>query len=154
MSKRFGRNRKRALLLKLQQLENSNNNLKAEIDSGLRVDSKYYEIIDIISRMIPNSCMIEVYGRKGIVENGVVRISNHIPFNLNTPLAIEAVRTLDLYRLELSIKRHKSILERAIHLKFKDKRAAYVLSEEAFRSMPIQYIVKNLIECIRNETRN
>jgi hypothetical protein len=112
MSKRFGRNRKRALLLKLQQSENKTIALKNELDHRSEVDNKYYEIIDIISTMIPNSCMIEVNEMKGTVKDGVVKLASLRHLNLNEPLAIEVIRTLDLYHLELSIERHKNTLER------------------------------------------
>jgi hypothetical protein len=160
MSKRFGRNQKRKMREQLQGLQKKDasnaHNLAyyrkqvASLESELRRVIETVESICTYSAAIPAKVRTDrPYGDRWEVPL-VERLSNFsVADHASDPWGI--LRTIDCYALKIYLEEHLGTFSTAVHLKFNGKHSAYVLSEQALRSMPESRIVEELVRHLRKQ---
>ena len=155
MSKRFGRNQKRKLKEKVENLEYS-----MKLDSVLLADVRYKRdvavmqverMVDIIEEVCQNSIALPPKESK---ENSKLypryRLPIYEPMELTAGTLFDrdtlSYKTVDLYKLETFLRDHADSFGVSAHLRFYNgAESAYYISEEGLRCMPDSALVEHLI---------
>lgn len=145
MSKRYGRQQKRKAKAEINRL----NGLLSSNQTTLNVAAN---IIDVARKVSPNSICF----KPGVVANNyyrhVIRSINNPRYcvtDASLPAQCEAIKVIDLYELESSIK--DSDFERAVHFRvgLGSNVAGYRISKEGLKNVPTKFLVEEIVEHLK-----
>lgn len=154
MSRRYGRNQKRRHreeIARLNQVNTMADGLLKRISADLQ-DAKdtISEMLEIIESVSTHSVAIPPKKKTGTraMDHYWVEVRdinfNHVIGGNYAPSAV-SFRTIDLYALRVFLESRREQFQAAVHLEYSaGQHSAYMISEEALRSLPREMLLRRL----------